>query len=76
MKNIAIIVILSAALGAPSMGQVIQAHLTPPPCSGHHCLTHPHGAIMPGVDPAHRAMCPHGTVYNAQRGTCKVLATH
>lgn len=64
------------ALGmTPCLAQVIVPHLTPPPCTGHHCLEHPRGVVMPGVDPAHKAPCPQGTVYNPQRGTCKVLPT-
>jgi hypothetical protein len=73
-KNFAILAALALSM-TPALGQVITPHLTPPPCTGHHCLEHPRGAMMPGVDPAHKAPCPPGTVYNPQRGTCKVLPT-
>ena len=67
----------SMALASPSLGQVIRPQMTPPPCTGHNCVNRQRGAqVIPGADPAHRALCPHGTRFDARKGTCKVFATH
>jgi hypothetical protein len=63
---------LAGMAGSAASGQVIRPHLTPPPCTGHHCLKHRRGAQTTPGNAAQRKPCPRGTVYNARRGTCKV----
>ena len=78
MRNFALPAALGLALlsAAPALAQIVAPVLIPPPCSGRNCPGQPMGTgvIRPTAPPsAQRLPCPSGTVYNPQKGTCKVL---
>lgn len=76
ISRLATILALLGGLITPALGQIITPTLTPPPCTGNHCVNQNQGArIIPqGATQAQRG-CPQGTVFNARKGTCKVLQT-
>jgi hypothetical protein len=74
ISRLVVLLALWGSLTAPAQGQIVTPTLTPPPCSGDHCLHQNQGArIIPqGATQAQRG-CPQGTMFNARKGTCKVL---
>ena len=75
MKTLLTIAVMATLAAAPCFAQVVAPHEFPPPCSSDHCLTQQRGAITtpPGASPVQKIACPKGTVYNPNKGTCKVL---
>jgi hypothetical protein len=73
ISGVAAFLTLLGGLTSPAMSQIITPTLIPPPCSSH-CVNPVQGAkIIPqGATQAARG-CPSGTVFNARKGTCKVL---
>ena len=74
MRNLGLFLaagVFAASLTA-SPGQIVRPIITPPPCTGNLCLKPARGVPVPGV--VHRMPCPPGTVYNPQKGTCKVVS--
>ena len=69
----AILTLLGGLGGAPALAQIVTLTLPLPPCSSH-CVNQTQGArvIPQGALQAQRG-CPEGTVFNARKGTCKVL---
>jgi hypothetical protein len=67
--------LMPGPLIAPCLAQIITVNPTPPPCTGEHCVNQLRGARVEhhGAVSIQRASCPAGTVYNARKGTCKVL---
>lgn len=66
MRRLGILAIVLFLAAAPAFGQIVTPVLTPP-CVTKHC---------PGARPAPTTqshVCPPGTVYMPQKGTCKVL---
>jgi len=66
------------ALLMPAAAQILKPQLTQPPCtSPHNCPNYKPGAALdpPGASQAQKIPCPAGTVYNAKRGTCKVVGS-
>jgi len=72
--RLAVLLVVLGSLAGPAMGQIVTPTLTPAPCSGSRCLNrNPGGRIIPqGATQAQRG-CPQGTMFNARKGTCKVL---
>lgn len=60
----------------PVNAEIVRPTLSPPPCSGTHCVRSAQGARLqpPGASGRQKVRCPAGTVYNPSRGTCKVVA--
>jgi hypothetical protein len=74
ISRLATVLALWTGLAAPALGQIVTPSLFPPPCSDSHCLNQNQGAkIIPqGAVQAQRG-CPQGTMFDARKGTCKVL---
>jgi len=74
MSRLAVLLALLGSLTAPALGQIVTPTLTPPPCSGNHCVKQNQGArvIPQGATQAQRG-CPQGTEFNTHKGTCRVL---
>jgi len=77
VRTIALSIGLGLAMLAavPAFGQIVTPVLTQPPCSGRSCPPRLGGEVIRPADTptAQRQACPSGTVYNPQKGTCKVL---
>jgi hypothetical protein len=61
----------------PAAAQLSKPQLTAPPCTDpHNCPNYRRGAALlpPGASQRQKVSCPAGTIYNAKRGTCKVVA--
>ncbi len=65
---------LSAGMAAQALGQIVTPSLFPPTCSDSHCVNQNQGAtlIPQGATQVQRG-CPQGTMFDALKGTCKVL---
>ena len=74
ISRLVTILALCTGLSAPALGQIVTPSLFPPPCSDNHCVNQNQGAkIIPqGAVQAQRG-CPQGTMFDARKGTCKVL---
>ena len=74
ISMLAAVLALSAGMAAPALGRIVTPSLFPPPCSDSHCVNQNQSAtvIHRGATQAQRG-CPQGTMFDARKGTCKVL---